>query len=502
MATSAVVLASLSADDKVPGVYQENKFGQGASSIANVPRYVVVTGNKLSTGSVTADSWVGPVYSMAEADTYFGAGSEIWLQCEAALETGAQVIAAPVAEAGGAVAATLVVAHTSLGTGTGQISLTVGDEDLSYVVGANASDTADNLVAAAGAKSRLFASATKGAGPGYDVTFTVRSKGIRGNNWLARVDLSQAPSGASVTLTGDTPVNGWTPFSGGTGTDDASNVITLLKAGSYFRIAAAQNDATNAGRWEAHVDAESDPLIEHLEQVVFGHNGTLAAATSLARSTLNSYLCQLVWCRNCRKHPAQIAARFAGLRQVAESNDPWTRYDGKFNDPFSILWTNVPQQTADIPLHSEQKAALNDGVTPVSTFGGDLRVVRSICSHSRNGSAPDYRCLDTADVSVPQRFREELGALSSTFIENNPGCGPDLPDGSSPPPGTGTPRVFKSLVTSLARDFESRSWLSKVTENPPQSWWNEDNRRIETAAPNYVTPHQHQLVNSVRQIAR
>jgi phage tail sheath gpL-like len=331
---------------------------------------------------------------------------------------------------------------------------------------------------------------------------TVKSKGVRGNAWYAKLDTSLAPSGNVTTITGGTPTSsGMVPFSGGSGTDDATNVINLLKATEYFRIAAAQNDSTNAALWEAHADAEADPLIEHLEQVVFGHNGTLAAATTLAQSTLNAYLCSLYWCRYSRKHPSQIAARIAGIRCVAESTNPWTRYDGHFNDSTALLWTTVPQLNADIPLHSELKSALNSGVSPISTYAGDLRIVRSICSRSLNGSAPDYRCLDTADVSVPQRVREELAVLGGTFIENNPGCGPDLPDGQPQRPGVGTPKIWNALVIGLARELEQRGWVSDVDTNKPTSTWNNSNKRIETAFPVVVTSHQHQLVNSIRQVA-
>jgi phage tail sheath gpL-like len=498
-----IVLASLSADDKVPGVYQENLYGQGVGSVGDEPRYVVCTGNKTSAGSWTADSYVGPVYSTAEAAAGAGAGSELYLQLEAALETGAAVYAAPVAEAQGAAAGTLTVTLTAPSSGTGQISLDIGDETVSFVLAAGGLEAgADALVAAVNAKSRLFCTAAKGAGPGFVVTLTTKSKGVRANNWYVRADLSLAAATSGCALSGGTPTSsGLVPFSGGSGSDDASNVIALLKSREYFRIAAAQNDATNAARWEAHVDAEADPLIEHLEQVVFGHNGTTAAATTLAQSTLNAYLCQLVYCRYSRKHPAQIAARVAGIRCVAESQNPWTRYDGKFNDAAAVLWTNVPQLSADILLHSEEKALLNAGVTPVTTMGGDLRIVRSICSHSLNGSDPDYRCLDTKDVSVPQRVREELAVIGASFIEQNPGAGPDLPDGLPSIAGVGTPQIFGALAVDLAREIERRGWLTAVSTNLPAARWNASSHRIETTFPCIVTPHQHQLVNSIRQVA-
>lgn len=610
------VLAGLTADDKVPGNYSENRFGQGRSA-ATLPMAVVCTGNKTVDGTLTPDSDVVQVFGEAEAAAAVGSRSECMQQVREVLATGAACFVAPVAEPVGAVAATLVLNFEALGTGTGSCKIHFGDQTAEFTVDVSSKETtADNAVAAINAKAGAFCLATKGGASDYDVTLSVASKGIRGNDYLAKLDMSNAPAGAVFTLGADADVDsiktaiatvasaeeytltelngvlgddpfdpprratatlaagvgayvagstitytgeldgavvtdvltivgtgggesligdqyfdkftkidvqaqattggsfqfgtyseaqptssGWVRFYGGTGADDVTNVINLLEAQEYARIAAAQNDATNAARFEAHANSESAPLINHKVQVIFGHNGALTAVTSLAQVTLNAYLCSVYAQRNSRKHPAQIAARVAGQRAAAESGNAWTRYDGQFNDLFAALWTDVPAHALDIWNHAELKALLNAGVSPINDFAGDTRIVRSICSHSLNGTDPDYRCLDTADVTVPQYVRTRVGTLGQNYLEQNPGVGPDLPDGAPQIVGVGTPAIWNALVFEDLKAVETMGWLKEVDQNLPISEYDEDTDRINTIVPCKVRKHQHQLAQSIRQVA-
>jgi hypothetical protein len=610
------VLSGLTSDDKVPGHYADNRYGQGQSSAAR-PWYVVCTGNKLASGTMTADLDVEMVYSEAEVDEKVGAHSECAQQAKEALAAGAAVVLAPVAEAGGAVSATLVLNCEALGTGTGQLTLMLGDKTVSWVVDtASQQNTMNAAAAAINAEADLFCVATVGGATQYDVTITVSSAGIRGNDWLAKLDTSEAPTnslftlgtdsdpdaiktsiatavgaasyngvslngvigaaaispprqatvtstaavgaytnGSTVTFTGldssgaalveavtitgtgggqtlitsgyfasisqidiqaqaaatgafefgvfsqaEQTASGFVHFVGGSGADNCSNVINLLEAGEYRRIAAAQNDATNAARWEAHADSESSPLIAHLEQVVFGHNGTSAAAISLAQTTLNAYLCSVYAQRNSRKHPCQIAARVAATRAVYESVEPNTRADGKWNDMGAKLWTDVPAHALDVWSHAELKALLNAGVSPINDFAGDTRIVRSICSHSLNGTAPDYRCLDTADVTVAQYIRDEVADLAQTVCEQNPYVGPDLPDGLPQISGVSTPKIWNGQVQALLEEEQAAGRVTDVATNPPISEYNTTTLAIETIVPVKRRQHQHQHLASIRQM--
>jgi len=613
-------LPGIDSSDKVPMFAADSRFGQGKATGAGA-WYVVCTGNKTADGTVSADSFVGPIFDEADAAAKLGTRSECAQQVREALAAGAAVIAAPVAEAAGGVQAELVLNIATLGTGAGQIWLHVGDESVSFVVDPSSlADTMDAAVAAINSKGRLFCSASVGAGPTFDVTIVVASAGARGNDWLAKLDMTYAPSGCVATLgypaivnsvktvvataaapmsytgadltgsyanpgpavfpspspvtvavaanagsyvngskitvtgtVGGVPAQteellvagtdggytlttaklfdavsqidaeaqvdvggsftfgtgyadgvqtaaGYVRFHGGVGTDDASNVIELLEAAEYRRIAIAQNDPTNAALWEAHLDEQSAPLVGHLEQGIFGHNGTLAAAVALSQTTLNAYLCGLYARRNSRKHPAQIAARVAGLRCVAESRNPWTRHDGIWNDISAQLWTDVPADSSDEWTHAEQKALLNAGVSPIADFAGTTSVVRSITTHSLSGTDPDYRCLDTANVSVSQYVRDEVKALARAEAESNHGVGPDLPDGLPQIEGVSTPRIWGATIQARLEEIEAVGWIRDVAGKPPIVAYNEVTDANESIVPVVVRPHQHQIFASIRQV--
>ncbi len=495
-----------SAPGDVPGIYQENQYAQGRSTGEGV-WYVVCTGTKTAAGSMTADSDVEFAFSDADVDALVGPGSECALQAYEVIAAGAVCVLAPVAEAGGAAPGTQTLTWTTLGSGTGTLALWTEQGNISWSVDtASKENTADNCVAAINAKTKLGYTAAKGAGPDYTVTLTTKSKGVRMNSFYTKLITTDQPTGGTTTHAGGSATtSGMVPFTGGSGADDIANVIDLLEAAEYKRLAVAQNDATNAAKVETHVNSESGALIEHLEQAVFGHNGAYADAQSLAQTTLNAPLCQVAWARYSVRHPSQIAARVAAVRAVYEQQNPNVRAAGVFNDAASLLWYDNPQLAADIPTHAELNVALNAGVTPIMPFAGTTRMVYSITSYSLNGTDPDDRCWGTHDVTVPQYAREQLKAVAQGVMEGNPGVGPDLPDGQPQIEGVLTPSIWNASASALHDELVTAGYILSEdddgVESSPVSAWNSSAKRIDTIFPSIVRPHNLHLANLIRQIA-
>src|SRR5690606_11265770 len=63
------------------------KYGQGASRVSDIPRLCVITGMRLSSGSVAAGV-AKQIFSVEDAIDFWGEGSEIARMAEAALEVG------------------------------------------------------------------------------------------------------------------------------------------------------------------------------------------------------------------------------------------------------------------------------------------------------------------------------------------------------------------------------------------------------------------------------
>ena len=112
MANPILVFPSISSTHKVPGVFSLNKFGVGSSGSGLVNSRLLVTGHKLAAGTLTANTGLVQVFSREEAIGYVGEFSEAYYQAVAGLSTGADVWLCPVAEPGGATAATLTVTFT------------------------------------------------------------------------------------------------------------------------------------------------------------------------------------------------------------------------------------------------------------------------------------------------------------------------------------------------------------------------------------------------------
>jgi hypothetical protein len=331
------------------------------------------------------------------------------------------------------------------------------------------------------------------------VTLTTRSKGVRANDYICRKDLSAAPSGLTVALAGGTALNStMTPFSGGAGADDVTNVLALLATDVYDIQAWAQNDTTSAGLIKTALVSESGPLIMHLEHAVFGKTRGLSAATSFASSTLNAYRCSTVHLENCEASPSYIAAQAAAVRSVLIADNPNFRFD-------NYVLPTVPAQAikGDIPLTSELNTALNAGVTPLTTNpDGTVKIVRAIQSHCLNGSAPDYRTLDWGDVDVPDRLSKELGAQWLVFAEANQYVGPDPAAGEEPlPEGTGSPNLWNADIYEQLKIAEEANWVQDVDANPPLSEWNAAAKRIMSAVTVIVRSQNHAVGISVRQTA-
>jgi phage tail sheath gpL-like len=497
--STQIVIAGLTPSYKLPGAFRETKYGQGKVSVGGTQIILTVTGNKTTAGSAIADQDIVPIFDEDGADAALGTGSEAAVQCYAALAVPGIVLeAAPVAEATGAAAATLTVTFTGTWSAGGTPVLYLFGKPIGFNVsaGGTVTDAATALVAEINGQPRFFCTAANTAGV---VTITVRSKGVRGNDYISRKDMTAAPTGLIMTITGGTALTGGLiPFVGGSGADDVTAVLSLLSTSTHDFHAWAQNDSTNAGLIKAALISEAGPLTRHLEHAVFAKTRSQATATSFAQTTLNAYRCTLVHLENSETPPSFVAAQVAAIRSTTVGTNPNKRYNG------TILPTIPKQsQTADIATDPEMNAMLNSGVMPLKTTpDGNVVIVRAIQSHCLNGGAADYRTLDWGDADVPDRMSKEYAAAWDVYSEANEYVGDDPDTGEEPPEeGVATPAFWKAEVVAINKLAESRKWLQDVDANPPFVEYDHDAGRLMTAAPVVVRKQNHQLGISIRQVA-
>lgn len=509
---TAPIIVGFATNNRVPGVYGETVYGAGAISAASVPLSLLLTGTKLTAGSAVPNQDIVQILGVDDADAALGAGSENARMCYSALKVpGVQIKAAPVAEAGGAVAATQVITLSGSWATAGQLSYRVNGEIISCVVGASDSiaTACTNLAAIFNQDGRrpyiASASATQ-------VTLTFKSKGLRGNQFITFQDTSLGPSGLISTISGAvwtlttvkttisyvvpvtangfyykcsvagttagteptwpttigaTVVDGtvtwvcWgkvvtgaaTTAGGGVGTESVSTLLGVMLPQGYDRIVMAENDSTNLALWVTQLNLQAGPTSNILQHAITAVNGTLSAATTLATVTLNAPRVQLLWYLNSETAPWEMSSYFGALRTATEMSDPAAAYDD------ALLVGVAPQsQPADRPTNAVLQSAVNNGVSPVytSSNGAEARLCISITTHSLNGSTPDYRTFNTSDAYVPDFVRKDIGLYWTTvFKPGNPRVADD-PAGDAKPliSGVACPSTWNPAIVQKLRNYE------------------------------------------------
>lgn len=505
MTASPVVFVGWGADDRVPGYYAEGKFAQGAITAASLTKKLLVTGTKIAAGTATSNQDINQIFSNDDADAFYGAGSEIARQCYKALMIpGVTLYGAPATEAGGAVAGvlTITLVTNSVASGTYQFWL---DGDY-YSVSIGATDTittiAANIALAVNANARGPYTATSAVGV---VTITRKSKGIRGNDGSCFQDTSKCTA-CTTTFTlggGGTALPG--AFGGGirpatgAGVEVLTTLLAVLFPGTWDYQAWAQNDAASLAAVKTQVGTKAGILEGRLEAYGFGANSTLAAATSLAQTTLNDFRGNALWQINGESHPSEIAASMMSKRAATEGSDPVHVYDGE------VLPGIAPNRTpADIANHATLKSAINNSVTPLQTVNGAVTCVMLITTYSLNGSNPDYRCLQSYYVSMPDYARIDIGLRWTSSIKPaNPRVADDVASSERQPvAGVWTPNRATRFLVDLQYEYQGNGWFSNVASFLATAGFNGAAKRIESIFPCPVTAGDHQFGSSIRSISQ
>ncbi|WP_394849699.1 hypothetical protein LZC95_19880 [Pendulispora brunnea] len=496
-----VVIAGFSPNDRVPGAYGEVLYGQGAISVGSIPLLLLLVGQMTDDGTARTNRDVKTVFSAQQARQYFGGGSQLARMCLAALSvSGVNIRAIAVAQPDGAVPAAAKITIGGTWDTNWNFEYRVGGETYAGII--SSTDTPATAAARIASVFNSEADCPVIAAPANGVvTLTCKCKGAIGNRFILMDASVLAPGATSVVAGGVAASGGGVFFGGGVGAEDVTQVLSTIEPMAFDRIAIGQGDATNLRRWRAQINSQADVLVGILQHAVCATNDTFATAVSLAQTTLNAERFQVCWQYLGETHPSELAANMAALRTQKEQVDPAAAYDG------AILAGVAPHsQPGDIPSHMTQVAALNSGVTPISTTGdGYAVVVRAITSHSLRGSIPDYSILDTSDAVVPDYVLKDLKLTWVTKVAPaNPRIGPDpAPNERNPPSGVLTPNVWNSIVYGRLKGFEAGKdlpapILMRVDDNLPVSSFDAQALRIMTSLRMISAANNHQIGISVR----
>jgi phage tail sheath gpL-like len=505
MTAPPVSIIGFASTDFVPGFVGETVLGAGPATSGNAVFKLHLVGNKLATGSKTANQDTDQVFDETMARAYYGPGSELHRMVRAALRIpGIQIWCTPVTESAGA-AGTQTITFTGTATSAGSFIYWIDGErvEVSVALGDVPTTAGATLVSQVTQKDYLPCTSANASGT---VTNTRKQKGTRGNFGVVVQDTTQAPSGMTSALggAGTTVTGGGKRFGGGTTADDVTQVSTNVFPAWFQRVALAANDSANLGVWLASENAKAGPLEGRPEYTVVSSSDTLSNAQSLSQTTLNNGRFQLVWMLESESHPAEISAFVAALRTATEAADPGAAYDD------AVLLGIVPSRfPAQSPQRSTKLAALQTGLTPVYTSNGQALITRSITTRCLNGTAPDYRVLDTGWASVTDFIRVDFGSsLWPAWKTANPVLRDDpAPEQGEPPSGVGTPKSWNGTMIKRLKEFERGTAVSSgipqvidVDLNLPSTGWDSVAKRPMSLCPVVPAPRNHQIGVSLRQM--
>lgn len=234
---------------EIPGIYFAINFAGQGGGIGSLDKRLLLLGYRLATGSKPPDQPV-LVTSQADANTYFGRGSDLARMVAASLaHAGAGTIdvwGCPLNEPSGGTAATHLIAVAGTATSSGSVDVYVCGHRASVPIasGDTASVIATNIDAEL---DKLLDLPVTSAAASGTVTLTARHKGFLGNDLPVRVDKFGA---TGVTFSPGTITYSGTAVGAGTvQVKVSSTTISAAIAGSDTAtvIATSITTAINAG---------------------------------------------------------------------------------------------------------------------------------------------------------------------------------------------------------------------------------------------------------------
>ncbi len=464
---AAIILTGLAANDPVPGAYLEINFAQGESTGSGSPIEVLLMGNKLSSGSATADTYVyGPdsliqLQTEQDAINLFGAGSELHRMFRrfARINKTTTLRAIVVTESAGA-KASLSAVITTVAVANGNVRVYVHDEFCDTAV--TQGDAVDTIGAAVAAEinkqTHWGVVATYTAGTDT-LLIEAKQKGPRGNE--IRVQIITSPGLGTTFSAGTTD----TALSGGTTADSNTTALATINPARYYYIVSAASDSTQLGAALTQINLQAAPVTGNRQRLVAGSVDTLANVQTLAIA-LNGARAEIAWSEKSPWTAAELAADHAAKVTLFEVKpNPRTNFCNFGQDAVTSQYHTVPapRLATAWPSRTSIKSALNNGVSPIAVLPrGATYLVNRITTRSLNGAQNDYRIRSAHKVTVCDFFGDDL--LVKT-VEQFSGkrIADDPAQGQRPPGGiVVTPTIYKGAVFRLIDDYDNNDLLQDV----------------------------------------
>lgn len=388
MASPNIAFAQIPASIRKPGKYFEFNTALAVRTLPGNLQKTIMVGQRLAAGTIAANTPVD-VFSDVDAATFFGRGSIAHLMVRAALQANPYLALSVIAmdDAVAGVAAQGTVTITGPATGSGVLTLQVGDQLVQIAV---ASGDAQNSIATAlqaqiAKQPDLPLTATVATNV---VTLTAKNKGTLGNGIKLNATVTAAGVAAALVA-----------MSGGATDPTLATALAVIFGAGHNIICSAWNDQTNLTALRTHLDTVSGPLEQRGAIGVYAHVGTLAQSTTLAAS-INSGRITNCLVPNAYENVYEVAAAYAAV--IASEEDP-----ARPLNTLALTGITAPP-LANRSSRTEQENALYNGVTPTEVGPGDkVQIVRAVTTYTLDPqSVPDISLLDLTTIRTLDYVRK------------------------------------------------------------------------------------------------
>lgn len=503
----------------LPAIATSVRFGVGTSPASNDYKPVLL-GNKTSAG-LASNTVPIEVYSPDDADTQFGARSELAKMCRAWFKVAprGRVWACPVAENGSGVAATATLLFATTAAANGVVRIRINGRQLPEVV-VTSGDTASTIASAVEAMLDLYTDLPCTAGVSTaTVTLTAANVGPRGND--LRVVCEIVPAGATSVATtvalnggsGATKVDGrfgTGTATAGSGADDFTAAIAAVNLGDYDFLGVACNDDTNRGLVSAHVTAASAIAEGRRRRAVAGSLESTLATVRADAAAHNNPLFQIKHLRGAHNTTGEIAAAYLAAHIYGDGTRKGIAQKTSANQNALQLAPAIyaPDVTTDWTTPTERAALLASGVTPlVPSFvnPGYAQVVRPVTTRTVAASgATSYLVIDPSKVAVSFEVADRWETfVAENYATKNLAPNPSDPDNTPTDEDLIWPAAAREDVLALLRTMEDEGKLVNVNTHADAvvcEASGSDDTVLLVSIPIAVIPHLHSTITTVNQI--
>jgi len=450
-----------------------------AAAPGAVSRPTLIVGQKVASGTATANALVHITGGAAQAQLLGGVGSPFARTVGAYLANDplADIYGICLADNGSTKAAgTLTITGTA--TETRPISLYIAGQLLTIPV------TSGEAATTVGARLEALLGVNEAAavtlGSPYPVTavntggavvLTARNAGTMGNRIDIRVNYlgepnEALPAGIAITeLPAGTRykfLNALTtPTTGATDPDHTTPIANTINR-RFGAIVLANNDATALTAWKAELaDTTSGrwgPIRQQYGKLYCADVSTYAdlSGSGFATSIKNDPHTAGAAMSGCPTPPWEIAGAYAGRCMARYRNDPAR--------PCSFLTlTGVKAPHADNLLSwTEREVLMGLGISVLNaTDSGEVQILRDVSTYIKNGAGgADASYRDGTTTATLETLLTEM----RTFVLTNYADVKIVDDGTYIAPGAAvtTPRSIHSDIVALARGWERRGLIENI----------------------------------------